>query len=129
MATTTELSTFLVKTLSKGGATSHRIVTCEPDKLMDLIHQDYNIVTQHQRLGVGTPTFFCNRRVSLFTAEQADAYQCGYVGSPKPSKDWVLHTLGQMGEAAGICDEDRREQARQEAADIRAEYRSQRGDY
>jgi hypothetical protein len=102
------MNTYLVQ-IRVGNNTTHAIIHCASDQLMDRVFslagnkQEASI--QWQLLGEGTPRLRCTPRLSLFTEEQLDAYQRGYVGAPYRTGTFLQRAMSAIGLIDSEADE------------------------
>lgn len=92
--------TYLVHVKHTVDNESISLVCCTPSLIAEralAIAGSTESVVQWQALGYGEPTIECTPRLYLFTEDQANAYQLGYVGCPIQQGTWLQRTLGKLG--------------------------------
>lgn len=92
--------TYLVHVKHTADNESISLVRCSPDLIVEKVFTmagSPDTWTQWQALGYGEPTIKCTQRLYLFTEDQANAYQLGYVGDPVQQGTWLQRTLSKLG--------------------------------
>ena len=92
--------TYLVHVKHTADNESISLVRCTPDLIAEralAIVGSPEAVVQWQSIGYGEPTIKCTPRLRLFTEDQANAYQLGYVGDPMQQGTWLQRTLSKLG--------------------------------
>lgn len=92
--------TYLVHVKHTVDNESISLVRCAPDLIVEKVFTmagSPDTWTQWQALGCGEPAIKCTPRLHLFTEDQANAYQLGYVGDPVQQGTWLQRTLSKLG--------------------------------